>query len=102
MDFSAEEKDIAEELPLTLKAQAAGNEAIIEEDRITSIEEKKLGKSKTTVMFEDMSSCKMIEGDEGVNLLIKKHIGNQLSIGPLDKDVAARAHALVMKLWKGE
>ncbi|MFP4200013.1 MAG: hypothetical protein ACLFS8_01205 [Clostridia bacterium] len=102
MDSSAEENNIVEELPLTLKAQAAGNEAVIEEDRITSIEQKKLGKSKTTVMFEDVASCELIEVDEGVNLLIKKHVGNQLVIGPLDADVAARAHALVMKLWKGE
>ncbi len=101
MGFTANDDMVEEQLPLTLQAIAEGNEAVIEEDQITSIEQKKLGKAKTTVTFEDMSSCDIVSGDNGDMIVIKKHVGNALRIGPLEKDVAARAHALIMKLWKG-
>ncbi len=102
MGFATDEKNVEETLPLTVDALAAGNQAIIEEDCVTAIEQKKLGQAKTSVYFSDMSHCDIIPGDDGDTVRIKKHVGNQLNIGPLDPDVAARIHALITKLWRGE
>ncbi len=93
---------VEESLPLTLQAIATGNEAIIEADQVTAVQQRRLGKSKTTVRFEDMSHCDMVETDEGYEIRIKKTVGNPLTIGPLEEEEATRAHALIMKLWKPE
>ncbi len=86
------------ELPYTIQQIDSENRATIEKDHIEFVEQKRLGLSRFIIEIKHIISCEIIPGDEGDEILVQRRMGNAMKIGPVDRESARTAVALIQSL----
>ena len=86
------------ETPYTIQQIGSENHAIIDKDRIEFVERRRLGLSRFVIQIRDISSCEVMHGDEGDEILVQRRIGNPMRIGPVDSAAAEAAATLIEDL----
>ncbi len=72
--------------------------AVIEEEEVRLVEQKRLGQSTTKMAIADIVKVGRRSHDAGEFLTLRRRVGNPLRIGPLDSEVASAGVELLERM----